>query len=57
MGIENDYFAYCFDETAYFLEGQATNDKGELNWNKIKWIDKQKKKTNNDLVKFIQTGK
>lgn len=56
MGIDNDYLAYCFDETSYFLEKKATDDKGNINWNKIKWEDK-KAKSNKDLVKFIQTGK
>lgn len=56
MGIDNDYLAYCFDEASYFLEKKATDDKGNINWNKIKWEDK-KAKSNKDLVKFIQTGK
>lgn len=57
MGIDNDYWAYCFDETAYFLECKVTDDKGKVNWNKIEWLDEREKKTNDDLIKFIQTGK
>lgn len=53
MNIDNDYLAYCFDEAALFLEAQATDDKGEINWNRIRWKG-EKKKSNKDLIKFIQ---
>ena len=53
MNIDNDYLAYIFDEVALYLEDSATNDKGEINWNSIRWKD-NKKQTNKDLVEFIQ---
>lgn len=56
LNIENDYLAYCFDEAALFLETQSTNEKGELNFDKIKWKD-NKKKSNKDLIKFIMQHK
>lgn len=56
LNIENDYLAYCFDEAALFLETQAINEKGELNFEKIKWKD-NKKKSNKDLIKFIMKHK
>lgn len=56
MGIENDYFAYIFDEVAMFLEAKATDDEGKLNWNRVIWEDKEGK-TNKDLIKFAQTNK
>lgn len=52
LNIDNDYLAYCFDEIALFLEAEATNKEGEINWNKIRWKD-NKKKTNKDLIDFI----
>lgn len=52
LNIDNDYLAYCFDEIALFLEAEATNKEGEINWNKIRWKD-NKKKTNKDLIAFI----
>ena len=56
MGITNDYVAYIFDEVAMFLEVKATDDKGVINWKKIKWED-TKASSNKDLIKFAQTGK
>lgn len=53
LNIDNDYLAYCFDETALFLEAEAMDDKGKVNWNKIKW-DSGKKQSNKDLMEFIQ---
>jgi len=53
MNIDNDYLAYCFDEVALYLEVQATDDKGHINWNRIRWKD-DKKKSNKDLMDFIQ---
>ena len=53
MNIDNDYLAYCFDEVALYLEVEATDDKGHINWNKIRWKD-DIKKTNKDLIDFIQ---
>lgn len=56
MGINNDYLAYMFDETAMYLENKATDDKGRLKWNRIRWSDNESG-TNQDLIKFAQTGK
>lgn len=56
LNIDNDYLAYCFDEAALFLEVQATDDKGQINWNRIRWKD-EKKKSNRDLIEFIQKHK
>ena len=53
MNIDNDYLAYCFDEVALYFEVQATDDKGHINWNRIRWKD-DKKKSNKDLMDFIQ---
>lgn len=53
LNIDNDYLAYCFDEAALYLEAEATNDKGEINWNRIRWKG-EKKKSNKDLMEFIK---
>lgn len=53
LNIDNDYLAYIFDEVALYLEGEATDDKGKTNWNKIKWED-NKGKSNKDFMNFIQ---
>ena len=53
LSIDNDYLAYCFDEAALFLEAHATDDKGEINWNRIRWKD-ERKKSNKDLIEFIK---
>lgn len=55
LNIADEYTAYCFDEVAFFLINQATDDKGVLKWNKIKWgNDKKAQKTNKDLIKHMQ---
>ena len=56
MGIEDSYIAYCFDEVCYHYQCEATDDKGKINWNKIKWTD-EKKKSNKDLINFINKHK
>ena len=53
LKIEDDYAAYCVDEVAYFLEAEATDDKGRIRWDKIKWKDR-KIKDNDEQIKFIQ---
>lgn len=53
LNIDNDYLAYCFDEVALFLEAYATDDRGEINWNRIRWKG-EKKKSNKDLIEFIK---
>ncbi len=54
LGIDNDYLAYIFDETALYLESEATDDKGQINWNRIRWKGEKKKKSNKDLIEFIK---
>lgn len=53
MGIDNDYEAYCFDETALYLTSEAMGKDGKINWNKIKW-KRTEKKSNKDLIEFIK---
>lgn len=53
MNIDNDYLAYIFDEAALYLEAEATDDKGQVNWNRIRWKG-EKKKSNKDLMEFIK---
>ncbi len=54
MNIDNDYLAYIFDEAALYLEAEATDDKGQVNWNRIRWKGEEKKKSNKDLIEFIK---
>jgi len=54
MNIDNDYLAYIFDEAALYLEAEATDDKGQVNWNRIRWKGEKKKKSNKDLIEFIK---
>ena len=37
LGIDDEYVAYCLDEVCLYLLSEATDDKGKVNWNKIKW--------------------
>lgn len=53
LNIKNDYLAYIFDEVALYLESEATDEKGNTNWKKIRWVD-NKKRSNKDFVEFIQ---
>lgn len=56
MSIDDDYLAYCFDEVCYYYVNYAMDDKGKINWNKIKW-DKEiteVNRSNKDLMNFIQ---
>ncbi|WP_313758565.1 hypothetical protein [Tissierella sp.] len=53
LNIDNDYLAYCFDEVALYLELEALDDKGNYNWNKFRWKDKETG-TNKDLIQFVQ---
>lgn len=55
LNIDNDYLAYCFDEVALYLELEALDDKGNYNWNKFRWKDKEVG-TNRDLMQFIQNS-
>lgn len=54
LNIDNDYLAYIFDEVALYLESEATDDKGNINWNRIRWKD-EKKKSNKELIEFIKS--
>lgn len=51
--IDDDYIAYCFDEVCYFYVSEAMDDKGKINWNKIKWDSEREKKTNKDFMEFL----
>lgn len=53
LNIDNDYLAYIFDEVALYLESEATDDKGSINWNKIRWQDKIKRESNKDFMNFV----
>lgn len=53
LNIDNDYLAYIFDEVALYLESEATDEKGNINWKKIRWTD-NKKRSNRDFIEFIQ---
>jgi hypothetical protein len=54
MGITNDYLAYIFDETALFLLRKATDDQERINWDRIRWKNDKKNKSNKDLMEFIK---
>jgi len=56
LGIDNDYLAYCFDEAALYLESEAMDEKGNTNWNNIRW-EGEKREGNKELMKFIQKHK
>lgn len=54
LNIDNDYLAYMFDEVALYLESEATDDKGNINWNRVRWEDKTKSKSNNkEYIDFL----
>lgn len=55
LNIDNDYLAYCFDEVALYLELEALDNKGNYNWNKFRWKEKEAG-TNEDLIQFIQNS-
>ncbi len=54
--IDDEYVAYCIDEVAMLYVAKATDDKGQLKWNRIRWKDKHegKKNNNRDLIEFIK---
>lgn len=52
VNIDDEYIAYCFDEVCYFYISEAMDDKGKINWNKIKW-DSDIKKGNNSNREFM----
>lgn len=54
LNIDNDYLAYMFDEVALYLESEATDEKGNTNWKKIKWGNNEKQ-INKELMNFIQS--
>lgn len=56
LNIDNDYLAYIFDEAALYLESEATDNEGNIRWNRIKWKGK-KKKTNKEFVEFVMKHK
>ncbi len=64
FGLDNEYFAYCFDEIAMYLEANMQDKQGNLDWRRIKWIDTDPKKNlgiptrdttgNKDFMKYIE---
>ncbi len=60
LNIDNDYLAFIFDETALYLEDKATDDKGNIYINKLKWTDKTQAAhthggtTNQAMMDFIK---
>lgn len=53
LDIPDSYLAYCIDEVAYFLEINAMDEKGDLNWDKVKWSDSTVR-GNEELIDFIE---
>lgn len=48
------YAAYCFDEAAFYLLAEAMDDRGKVNWKRIRWRG-EKKQGNQELIQFIQS--
>lgn len=55
LNIEDEYLGYCINEVAYFLEINALDNKGRINWGRIKWKDEVV--NNEQLISFIQKGR
>ena len=56
MGIDNDYYAYCLDEFAYYLEVETMDKEGNNNWNKLNWEkDKANNDSNKELMEFFSS--
>lgn len=56
LAIDEEYTAYCFDEVCLFIEAEATDKKGKVNWNKFKWQDTEKK-GNQEFIDFVSRMK
>lgn len=56
VAINDNYLAYCFDEVCYFYISKCMDDKGKINWNKVKWDSEAKKgnNTNKALIDFVK---
>lgn len=56
LGIDDEYTAFCVDEVAIIYETQATDDRGNIKWNKLKWKnDTTSNNSNNkELINFIK---
>lgn len=54
LNIDYDLLAYMFDEVALFIEGEATEKDGTINWNKIRWASTSKPRNNDEFIKFIK---
>jgi len=52
LGLE-DYAAYCFDEVAFFLLSEAMDNRGQVDWKRIRWHS-DKKQGNHEFIQFIQ---
>ena len=53
LNIPNEYLAYCIDEVAYFLEINAMDKEGNLNWDKIRWSDSENS-PNQEMINLIE---
>ncbi|MDI6617900.1 MAG: hypothetical protein QME45_04370 [Clostridiales bacterium] len=53
MDIDDPYIAFCFDEVAFLLLNYATDDKGQINWNRIRWKG-EKQNSNQEFIDFIK---
>lgn len=56
LRINDEYAAFCLDEIALFYETKATDDKGNLKWNRLRWKDDERSnnKNNKELIEFIK---
>ena len=54
MGIKDSYTAYCFDETAYYLTQQATDEDGITDFRRIKWTDRPKQQNNQAFIDSLK---
>lgn len=54
--IDDEYVAYCIDEVAMLYVAKATDDKGNLKWNRLRWKDDERSnnKNNKELIEFIK---
>lgn len=56
LGIDYPYLAYMVDEFSLFLESQVTDDKGKVNWDRIKTKSENGKvvKDNSEFMEHIK---
>ena len=56
LDIEDGYLAYMIDEFSLFIEQSITDDKGNINWDKIKY-DNKEQQGNSDMMELIKKQK